>query len=246
MAIVSTFELLTKRLIPPTLDEVGSSRIVVQGYFLTISNLGNVPVSLRLRFTATTPNFNVANLAAFYDVFGLNPSPVPVVAIPNITYTINVPANDTGLFILQPNVANRQILINANTELRGYVDISLVNPFGTNSFDLLLTPEHRGTFLPKDIVIPPAGPVTSVTKDFDQLAYALPTAQGKAQYTLKQTPIIFPLPQPLPQPLPIPLPDPLPQPLPNPPIETSAIQETLSLMWERIEELSQAQRTSGS
>jgi hypothetical protein len=237
MAIVSTFELLTKRLIPPTLDEVGSSRIVVQGYFLTISNLGNVPVSLRLKFTATTPSFNVANLAAFYDVFGFNGSPVPAVAIPHITYTINVPANDTGLFILQPNVANRQLLINANTELRGYVDISLVNPIGNNTFNLLLTPEHRGTFLPKDIVIPASGPITSVTKDFDQLAYALPTAQGRAQYTLRQRQIFIP------QDLTTPLSEPS---LPNPDIETSGLQETLSLMWERLEELSQAQRTSAS
>ena len=41
---------------------------------------------------------------------------------------------------------------------------------------MLLTPEHRGTFLPQNLAAP--------NPDFDQLAYALPTANGGSKFTL--------------------------------------------------------------
>jgi hypothetical protein len=235
MAIVSTFELLTKTLIPKTFDEVGSGRIIVQGYFFTIANLSDLDVTLNIKFTAATPGFDTSKIAAFFDILGTNNLLAPAVVTPtSITYKIKIPKNDTGLFILQPDVTKRQILIDASDplkkalEIRGYVDLSLSRTIGSNTYNLLLTPEHRGTFLPKDINIPPKGPITSVTKDFDQLAYALPTAQGKAQYTLKQMSFV-------------PIDLPIVQPVDKPTLETK-LQESMTAIWERIEELAEAQK----
>ena len=77
-----------------------------------------------------------------------------------------------------------------NTEIRGYVTVSLANPFGNRSFDLLVTPEHRGTFLPKGYVVPATPPVMT-TLDFDQLVYALPTANPGNKFNLRQIDFVF-------------------------------------------------------
>jgi hypothetical protein len=103
----------------------------------------------------------------------------------SFTYIITVPAGDTGLFILQPAVNQPQVVTNANTEIRGYVTVSLANPFGSNSHTLLLTPQQRGTFLPKGFTVPPTPPLLA-SGDYDQLAYGLPTATPGAQVTLSQ------------------------------------------------------------
>ncbi len=190
--LVSTFELLVKPLVPPVFDILSAGRTVIQGYFLTIHNASNNNVSLTLKFTAKSPNFTVANIIAFFDVLGGNTQPVlPAVATTEVlTFSnLNIGAGDTGLFILQPRVTSPSVVTTANTEFRGVVDISLSTPFGFNSFDLLLTPEHRGTFLPKGFTVPSPGSPVPANQDFDQLVYSLPTATGKALYTLLQTPI---------------------------------------------------------
>jgi hypothetical protein len=193
-SVISNFEVLVKPLIPSSVDILGAGRTVIQGYFLTISNLNlSSAVTLRLTFRAQTPNIANASLLAFFDVNGsdtlLNPSPGNPIPgnPPNIrTYEVTIPAGDTGLFILQANVGNPNLINNPNTEIRGYVTISLANPFGNQSFDLLATPEHRGTFLPKGYVVPSTPPIIT-TLDFDQLAYALPTANPGSKFNLTQT-----------------------------------------------------------
>lgn len=191
-SVVSNFEVLVKPLIPPVADILGAGRTVIQGYFLTISNLNlSSAVTLRLNFRAQTPNIASQPLLAFFDVNGTNTVLAPTGASPiNRTYTVTIPAGDTGLFILQANVGNPSIINNPNTELRGYVTISLANPFGNKSFDLLVTPEHRGTFLPKGYVVPSTPPIVT-TLDFDQLAYALPTANPGNKYNLSQIDFAF-------------------------------------------------------
>ena len=103
---------------------------------------------------------------------------------------MTIPAGDTGLFILQANVGIPSLINNPRTELRGYVTVSLANPFGNQSFDLLVTPEHRGTFLPKGYVVPATPPVMT-TLDFDQLVYALPTANPGNKLNLSQIDFAF-------------------------------------------------------
>jgi hypothetical protein len=184
---VSSFELLVKPLVPAAADILGAGRTVIQGYFLTISNLNTVrAATLRVNFKAQSPNINSQPLLAFFDVNDINASVVPLsMSNTNLTFIITVPAGDTGLFILQPAVNQAQIVTDANTEIRGYVTVSLANPFGPNSYNLLLTPQQRGTFLPKGFTVPTPTSVAT-NSDFDQLAYGLPTATGGAQVTLSQ------------------------------------------------------------
>lgn len=188
--VVSNFEVLVKRLIPPMADVLGAGRTIIQGYFLTISNLNlSSPVTLRINFRAQSPDIASQPLLAFFDVNGLNSAVAPTVIpsqSPTIvqTYIVTIPEGDTGLFILQANVTNTRLINSANTELRGYVTIALDEPVGNKSFDLLMTPEHRGTFLPKGYVVPSSSQVMNL--DFDQLAYALPTATPGNKFNLTQ------------------------------------------------------------
>lgn len=178
--VVSTFELLVKPLVQPTADILNAGRTTIQGYFLTISNLNrNVPVKLRVNFTAQTPNLNSQPILAFFDVTGSNTPLTPMRSTrKRKTYMIEIKPHDTGLFLLQPDVTQKEVVAAANTEIRGFVTISLANLFGSNSFDLLLTPQQRGTFLPNGF--------PDNKTDFDQLAYSLPTATGGSKVTLTQ------------------------------------------------------------
>lgn len=184
--VVSTFELLVKPLVQPAADILGAGRTIIQGYFLTISNLNSsTPVRLRVNFTAQSPNLNSQPLLAFFDVAGSNQPLIPFSTPTTQTYVISIPPRDTGLFLLQPDVTDRRVVTSADTEIRGFVTLSLANLFGSNSFDLLLTPQQRGTFLPQNF------PTDNV--DFDQLAYALPTATGGSKVKLTQFQFQFPI-----------------------------------------------------
>lgn len=191
--VVSSFELLVKPLVQADADILGAGRKIIQGYFLTISNLNTSnPVNLRVNFRAQSPNLNNNDrpLLAFFDVNNVNAPLAPIASTPTTrTYAITVPAGDTGLFLLQPDVTKPNVVTNANTEIRGYVTLSLAAPFGSNSYNLLITPQQRGTFLPKGFEVPATPPVKT-NQDFDQLAYGLPTGTGGAQVTLSQ--IAFP------------------------------------------------------
>lgn len=179
--LVSTFELLVKPITPAAAGPASLARTIVQGYFLTIANTSNIAAPLRLRFRATTPIINLATTVTITDVTGANNFGD---LTPARTLDITIPANDTALVILQPDVTVPAVLAAQNLEVRGYVEISATG-FGFNTFELLLTPEHRGTFFSGNIAAPGS--------DIDQLVYALPTALGKAQYSLPQRRLIAPI-----------------------------------------------------
>jgi hypothetical protein len=175
--LVSTFELLVIPITP--VGPPNLARTIVQGYFLTVANTSAVSTRLRLTFRATTPNLDLLKTVVIRDVTGTNdfgelvPTSDPTV----FNYDFGLPANDTALIILQPDVTIPQILTDRNLEIRGYVEINqLRSERFSRDIDVLLTPEHRGTFF--------SGTATAPGGDIDQLVYALPTALGKAQYTL--------------------------------------------------------------
>ncbi len=182
--LVSTFELLVKPQLPkelqqPPFDKI--SRTVIQGYFLTLANVTDSAVRVSLVFTANSPTLDPATTVTFLDILGAN---VPGDVIPEnpgkTRFPITIPANDTGLFILQPDP---RLLSNPNPnfEVRGYVEIFLASLSPARNAALLLTPEHRGTFF-KDL--------TATDPQLDQIVYPLPTATGNSLYRLQSLPFI--------------------------------------------------------
>jgi hypothetical protein len=89
-------------------------------------------------------------------------------------FTIPLNANDTGLFILQPNLLDKKLLEAADFELRGYVEIFLSSGSTPKKTELLITPEHRGTFFGDD------------GSKLGEVAYVLPTANGKSLFELSK------------------------------------------------------------
>jgi hypothetical protein len=178
--LVSTFELLTKPIAPPQPNvPIVVARTAVQGYFLTIANTSDSLVRLKLQFTATTPSLTIAETVTILDVKGIDEfGEIAPVTPKKSIYFLTIPANDTALVTLLPDLNNPAVITEKSLEVRGYVEIFLAAP-ANKSVDLLLTPEHRGTFLPADINAP--------TPDFDQLVYALPTPKGGSLFTLTKT-----------------------------------------------------------
>lgn len=178
--LISTFEILVKPLAP---GDNPPARTVIQAYFLTITNLNpNSDIDLDIDFISVTPGINptAGNVITFFDFLNANaPAALSDTTDPiRKRRTINIPARDTGLFLLQPNVFDPDVLENANLEIRGHVEIS-VNDFSplNGTQELLVTPEHRGTFVPTNFNMPNV-PIRDL--DFDQLAYALPIVGGSA------------------------------------------------------------------
>lgn len=187
--LVSTFELLVKPQLPKSLlDQSGLppeiarlkklSRVVIQGYFLTIANPNPNSVKISLVFTSVPP-VDINGTVIFVDVDG-NEQPKQLEREPATNkagYTFDIPADETALFLLQPDITNPKIIDDANFEIRGYVEIYVSRLSKIKkSVSLLLTPEHRGTFfdsLDDD----------SNTK-LDQIAYSLPTATGSSLFEL--------------------------------------------------------------
>lgn len=192
--LVSQYELLiNKRQFPkpddlpfPTTPELKEalaalSREVIQGYFLTISNLSDKEVSLGISFRVVSDpdesSFDEKTVAAVLDINGKN----QIINLMNSdlttttrNYVISLPAKDTGLFIVQPNP---EFIIDADKEIeiRGYVDVSVLMNDGEEEIDLLLTPEHRGTFYKR---------TDSGLDKLDQIVYSLPTANRSSLFKL--------------------------------------------------------------
>ncbi|MEA5565251.1 MULTISPECIES: hypothetical protein [unclassified Anabaena] len=191
--LVSTFELLVKPQfpkaanlpvqVPPSLkaDIEKLSRTVIQGYFLTLSNLNAFEVTVSLVFTiVSNPPVNIKELVAFLDVDETNmlAELEPDLAPNKIRFTRTIKPGDTGLFLLQPNILKEGLLAKANFEVRGYVEVFISSlSTGYNSAKLLLTPEHRGTFY-KSL------DVDGAKVQLDQIAYSLPTAHGGSLFEL--------------------------------------------------------------
>jgi hypothetical protein len=204
---VSTFELLVKPIaprapLPPNLRAV--ARRVIQGYFLTITNLqetDNIRFQLRFLSSAPTPDnldrrLSVNNVDFIYDIAGNNLSVESIFASARKnTYLLEgsflLPAGQTASVKLLPRLTST--LLNnpdPNFEIRGYVELSI--PFQFSSFldgqfrrpldgpaEVLLQPEIRGTFLPNDLG-------TAANADFDQINYSLIPANGQALNTIEQ------------------------------------------------------------
>lgn len=202
--IVSTFELLIKRIanvpgLPANVSAV--FRRAIEGYFLTVSNLENrnIKVALKLHISLDTGNrvVSAANTQVFYDVNSTNNAVLTLTDVTpatpaNIkvfqTSKFIIPARQTAIITVLPNIGPFIGTVNPDLEIRGFVEL---NQFKTSIFqgaaaaEVLTTPEVRGTFL--DNAYPSA--IGSVDElDFDQIAYSLPTASGKAQNTLAAVP----------------------------------------------------------
>jgi hypothetical protein len=232
--LVSTFELLVKPIAPSGAGPIAVARTVVQGYFLTIANPNNIDIRIRLQFTATTPSIDVLNTVTILDVNGTNDFSdlIPVPGDPKrLTFDLGIPANDTALVTLLPDLRTDVLppfgvpdLLNQTLEVRGYVEISLLSPFSFRGINLLLTPEQRGTFLPRNLSLP--------NPDFDQLAYSLPTATGSSLFKLGGffLPTLPPVDAPIDT---------------TPELPISGIEEMFNQMADRINSLEQRLETSG-
>ncbi|MBE9198468.1 MULTISPECIES: hypothetical protein [unclassified Nodularia (in: cyanobacteria)] len=227
MPLVSTFELLVKQIaptdgfenLPPDIAQnlKKVARRVVQGYFLTIANTTNATAALRLEFTATTPELNLKDTVIIVDTFGKNEF-ADLKPVPNepkrFTFDLKIPAHDTVLVTLLPDLNNLDLLKGVkDLEIRGYVNISRLALKGP-TYELLITPEQRGTFLPNNL--------NDKVPDFDQIAYSVPTASGGSFLSLK--PLFFPE-------------EIISIPLGDNSTSTNDRQELLDLMFERLDQL---------
>jgi hypothetical protein len=179
------------------------ARRVVQGYFLTISNLEAIDLLYRIDFTVSLPvpadpnKILLNNAVLLIDVEGLNTE---------VTLTQNgevysgffvIPAKKTASVELLPKLP--EVLAAGLLEVRGYVSLSRpifrVRPF-PKPVKVLLNPEIRGTFLPNDF---PSE--TRTLPDFDQINYTLAIASGKGLNEIHPEPcqpiIIWPILEPL-------------------------------------------------
>ncbi|MEM8718269.1 MAG: hypothetical protein AAGE84_03025 [Cyanobacteria bacterium P01_G01_bin.39] len=177
---VSNYELLVRPIIEPG----APSRTVIQGYFLTIANPTSSDLEIELTFTAFSNDFDSSLFASAWDVNGSNdPNTLTFNNSFLQVYRLNLPAFDTGLFLLLPDVSNPRLIAARNTEIRGYVTLSIPAaspiPGGDDTRTLLLSVQQRGTFLPEGDLVPPA------MGDFDQLAYSLPLASGRSEVTVE-------------------------------------------------------------
>lgn len=132
--LVSTFELLVKPISTPGFGSAAASRIVAQGYFLTLANPNKMEVKVRLQFVATTPNLTLADTVAILDVAGNNVfgNLVPTADPRKLTYDLKIPAHDTALLTLLPDLSKDVLapigepdLLTSKYEVRGYVEIFL-------------------------------------------------------------------------------------------------------------------------
>lgn len=202
--LLSTFELLLKSITPTPGTISGSNRGILQGYFLNISNPNNFNLRIRLRYNlaSTSIPVNPSQIISILDADGNNDISNPVADGPNrLRYDFVLDAGNTALVILQPDI---RALDPATTdlEIRGYVELFFLTSFfpfpgSVSTRQLLVTPEHRGTFLPS--------PDGSGNGEFDQLIVSLPTSTGASLLDVDSIfDPIFEIPTPIPNPFPSP------------------------------------------
>ncbi|PZD73910.1 hypothetical protein C1752_01853 [Acaryochloris thomasi RCC1774] len=203
--LLSTFELLLNASqlpreimgVPPADLEVFEpvSRSILQGYFLTISNLEDRSLLLDILFTVETnaandeDSFESMTASSFFDSEGVN-QPVTITAVDANTHSIMVKLlpHDTGLLLVQPNpFLLLKPLNTSEIEIRGYVEANVLQSSEDchRPAKVLLTPEQRGTFYQLDVPTNPDGTIDrkadlalSGNQKLDQIAYSIPTASG--------------------------------------------------------------------
>ncbi len=196
---LSTFELLSNvaqlpRIPNPIIEQLKPiSREVLQGYFLTLSNLDeDNAVDLKLIFTVVTANaedkFDEGVVSSFFDADGTNkPLSITAISTDKRSIVLTLPPKDTGLLLVQPNpfkLLNK--LSESEIEIRGYVEIEYMRSQKSPKIaKILATPEQRGTFYQLDIPTNSDGTVDreaelslASEQNLDQIAYSLPTAKG--------------------------------------------------------------------
>jgi len=165
------------------------ARRIVQGYFLTISNLERFEVEYRIQFTIRKPqpadsnrvlrSNGVDNAVIFLDSVNNN-DPITLIKDADVGETENYRANfkirgrNTASFQLLPKLPG--VLTASLLEVRGFVSLFQRNrlPASPSPVKVLLNPEIRGTFLPNNFPAPP-----NTELDFDQINYSLAIASGK-------------------------------------------------------------------
>lgn len=193
---ISTFELLVKPIaprIPGRPDISAVARRVIQGYFLTITNLESKDLTFRLELNQSAPNpvdpdrsiLNNADL--IFDIAGAN-NPISLFspAANRFRGSFRLPAGQTASVQLLPRLTPALLAAaEPDLEIRGYVTLTLpalrrpAPPFSLfteaqspTPVKVLLNPEVRGTFLANDFPANTSG-------DFDQINYPLAIASGK-------------------------------------------------------------------
>jgi hypothetical protein len=178
---ISTFEILTKPIAPaiPSAPELAPvARRIVQGYFLTISNLEAIDLRYRIEFTVSLPvpadpnKILLNNTFLVVDVEGINTT-VALTQQPGKPKVyrgfFKIPAHKTASVELLPILP--AALTPGLLEVRGYVSLFLPPH---RRFPRPV-PQIRGTFLPNDF---PS--LSRNLPDFDQISYTLAIASGKA------------------------------------------------------------------
>lgn len=167
--LISSFELLFKSLAP-----IGApiNRKAIQAYFLSISNLNDASapeVAVALKFQANGMPLTSSKLITAFDA-GLGDN-FGTLDANGMSEDLVIPSGYTGLFILQPKDLSPTA---PEVEIRGVVEIVLLDTSAADSAKLLLTPQHRGTFLSADPTV----------QDLDQQSYGLPTPTGQYLFEL--------------------------------------------------------------
>ncbi|MBK8621641.1 MAG: hypothetical protein IPN79_07725 [Saprospiraceae bacterium] len=194
--LVSNFEILVNRFGPalPT-PEGAVFRRIVQGYFLTVTNLEpKRTLYLYAKMTTTSATGNRAlspsNLNCLFDngmitnfpkTIGASITYSPSGALMTSIQSFTLAPKETCLLAFLPKT-DPLILQNTDVEYRGYVELfQTFSLWKKPSAQLLVTPEYRGTYL--DNAFP--NPNVLDELDFDQLAYSVPLASGQALNTVE-------------------------------------------------------------
>jgi hypothetical protein len=194
MAIISTFELLLKPQLPKALTSrfpelAPLTRTILQGYFLTISNLDDKGVVLSVTFVTRTPGLDTTKVLSTFDIQNQNgpvslipAGPAPGQPTPGndevvkTKYSVFLNPNDTGLLLIQADATQEKIRTATDFEIRGYVELSLSSENMQQTGKVLVTAEHRGTFF------------DGANKDaLGEIAYALPLASGGSLIELQRS-----------------------------------------------------------
>lgn len=181
---ISQFELIYKPQSP-----VGPADTVLQGYFLNITNLEDVPLSFRLDFvtsSVTDPDRSLAaNTVAIVDTPNSNNLPASLLgaladASFRLTPLVAIPPRGTAKVVVLPSDPFPVPMAPANFEARGFVTLRLPPLISmgqgsvtfTTQLDrparVLLTPQNRAVYLDA------AGAIS------DQTQASVPTGTGAA------------------------------------------------------------------
>ncbi|MEO1690589.1 MAG: hypothetical protein AAFR63_03520 [Cyanobacteria bacterium J06631_6] len=179
---ISPFELLLKRIAPRNQDGGVAEKLkrtVVQGYFLTLSNLESQKREFKFEVTISAPTEpadkpNVSRrleerAVLLFDIAGDNQKLSLKTSEENDSFikyasgTLTLPSLATVSVQLLPDIQkfidNQFSLL----EARGFISIEAADEISGSVF---LNPEIRGTFFPDDFAI-------NENPDFDQLSYSL-------------------------------------------------------------------------